>query len=251
MVPVLDICLHKHLESADRSFTLDMAFCLPADLPLAVLFGPSGSGKTLSLHCIAGLIQPDKGHIRVKEHVFFDAAQGICLPAAARRVGYMFQDYALFPHLNVLQNVAFGLSGLWAKRVPAAARQKSLELLDFLGIAALAQAFPKDISGGQRQRVALARALAIEPHVLLLDEPFSALDPLLRTRLRLDLKHILHSLQVPTIIISHDPQDVNVFAEHLILYKQGHARLVPDASCTSLSLRRTEAFLAERLETIT
>ncbi|MEG2172768.1 MAG: ATP-binding cassette domain-containing protein [Desulfovibrionaceae bacterium] len=244
---MLDICVRKKLSAQGRTFCLNMAFCLPADKPIAVLFGPSGSGKTLTLQCIAGLIRPDEGHIRVGDQVFFDAASHTCLPAAARRVGYMFQDYALFPHLTVLQNVAFGLSGLWAKRVPAAAQKKVMDVLDFLGIAALAQSLPKDISGGQRQRVALARALSIEPRVLLLDEPFSALDPLLRIRLRHDLKDILQSLQVPTIIISHDPQDVQVFAEQLILYQEGHARLVPEADCTRLSPQANEAFLAEQL----
>lgn len=244
---MIDMQIRKNVHSAGRNFTLDVCLQLPSGASTTVFFGPSGSGKTMTLQCMAGLVQPDSGYLCVNGHVFFNAAQGICLPAAARRVGYMFQEYALFPHLSVAQNVAFGLNGLWVTRLAPHIREKVMDVLEFLGIAALADSFPAEISGGQKQRVALARALAIDPQILLLDEPFSALDTLLRARLRLELKSILQSLKIPAIIISHDPQDVQKFADHLVVYNTGHARPVSTENCITQSLEHTEGFLTNQL----
>lgn len=217
------IDVHKTVGTGLGAFTLHSTFSLP-DQGLAVLFGASGSGKTLTLHCVAGLVQPDYGTVRLHDQrVLYDSASGLSVPARQRRVGYMAQEYALFPHLTVEQNVAYGLTGLLPRHLSAAHRAQVQPLLAMLGIEALAQRLPAQISGGQKQRVALARALCVQPEILLLDEPFSALDPLLRRRLRGELGELLTELHLPCLIISHDPEDVAAFADHLILYKQGQA----------------------------
>ena len=240
----MHIDVQKSFGGNAADFRLRASFTLPDD-GLAVFFGSSGSGKTLTLQCIAGLTTPDSGSIALREgRVLFDSQRGINLPARQRRIGYMVQEYALFPHLTVEQNVAYGMSGLLPWRLSAAAKAKAQELLERLGIAHLRAQLPTRISGGQRQRVALARALCIEPDLLLLDEPFSALDPLLRRRLRLELREQLERLNLPAIIISHDPDDVAVFADTLVLYRHGKARVwdsfdrtaVPPADMTEVLL---------------
>ena len=171
-----------------------------------VLFGASGSGKTLTLQAIAGLINPDSGHISVDGDVLYDSAKRICRPARTRHVGYLLQDYALFPHLSALGNVGFSLSGPFGH----------LSEVDHLS-----DRLPSEMSGGQKQRVALARALAAQPKVLLLDEPFSALDPLLRVRMRQEIRQLLDEWNIPVVIITHDPDDVEAFAETLVVYSGG------------------------------
>lgn len=209
-------------------FHLDIHLEMPESSRTMVLFGASGSGKTLTLHCLSGLVRPDAGRIAVDGNVLYDAARGICLPARRRRIGYMFQDYALFPHLSVLHNVAYAGTGLLPWRLDRKQRAWATELLERLGIAHLARLFPGNLSGGQKQRVALARALATRPSLLLLDEPFSALDPLLRERLRHEIQEILASFTIPAVIISHDPEDVDAFAGTLVMYHRGRARMIPD-----------------------
>ena len=152
---------------------------------VAALFGPSGAGKTLTLQCLAGLVRPDAGRIVVGRRVFFDSAAGIDLPPQARRVGYVFQGYALFPHLTVADNVGFGLRG---RPRAERARARGRGARAARAWAASARGCPRELSGGQRQRVALGRALAIEPALLLLDEPLSALDAPLRRALRDELR---------------------------------------------------------------
>jgi molybdate transport system ATP-binding protein len=219
----LYIDVHKTVGTGLGAFSLHSTFSLP-EHGLAVLFGASGSGKTLTLHCVAGLVQPDYGTVRLHaQRVLYDSAAGIAIPARHRRVGYMAQEYALFPHLTVEQNVAYGLTGLLPRCLNAEQREKAQALLSMLGIGQLAKRLPSQISGGQKQRVALARALCVQPEILLLDEPFSALDPLLRRRLRVELGELLDALRLPCLIISHDPDDVAYFADNLILYKQGQA----------------------------
>ena len=221
-----------------RSFSLDVAWHVTAGQSPVVLFGASGSGKSLTLNCLAGLSRPDAGFIRLGADCLYDGARGLCLPARKRRVGYMFQDYALFPHLDVLHNVAYactGLAGLTGfvglrgcGRIPPRQRVRAQDLLARLGLAELERAFPAQLSGGQRQRVALARALFAEPRLLLLDEPFAALDTMLREQLRQELLTTLRGLSIPAVIITHDPADVEAFARTVILYEQGRARFVPD-----------------------
>lgn len=236
-------------------FHLDIRLEMPENSRTMVLFGASGSGKTLTLHCLAGLVRPDAGHIAVDGHVLYDGEQGICLPARRRRIGYMFQDYALFPHLSVLHNVAYAGTGLFPWRLNREQRAWAMEMLDRLGIAHLAGLYPGHLSGGQKQRVALARALGTRPSLLLLDEPFSALDPLLRERLRGEIQEILSRLTIPAVIISHDPDDVDAFAGTLVMYHRGRARMIPayeplrrDHASAGDCLRRLQKEMQEETE---
>ena len=196
-------------------FTLDVAWT--AGDGVAVLFGPSGAGKTLTLHGLAGLLRPDAGRIVVDGRVLFDAAAGIDVPPQARRVGYVFQGYALFPHLTVADNVAFGLRDL-----PRARRaEKTREVLERLGLAEFAGRRPRELSGGQRQRVALARALAIDPALLLLDEPLSALDAPLRRALRDELRAILHDWGTAAVLVTHDFTEAYRLGDRIVVYDAG------------------------------
>ncbi len=225
---MLSLCLKKSFARPGQPFTLNASFSVPAELGRAVLFGPSGSGKTLSMQCLAGLARPDSGHIELCGQTLFDSAAKINLPPQGRRLGYMPQDYALFPHLTLLQNVAYPRSGPLGRLIKPEERERALAQLERLELAGLAGRYPSELSGGQKQRAALARALNAEPACLLLDEPFSALDPLLRVRLRSELKELLDSLDLPALIISHDPEDVDTFAGALILYARGRALPVAD-----------------------
>ena len=215
----VDLHLQKELRAADRIFSLDIT--LASDSQRIVLYGPSGSGKSLTLKAIAGLMRPDSGHIRIQGRTLFDSAQGIDVRVQERNVAYLFQDYALFPHLTVAQNIAFGLArGSINLRRPAehpAVRQ----WLQAFELEAIAQSRPAQISGGQRQRVALARALVAEPDMLLLDEPFSALDLSLRQRMRSELAELQSRLQVPMLLITHDPADVEALGQTVFELRDG------------------------------
>jgi molybdate transport system ATP-binding protein len=184
---------------------------------VAVLFGPSGAGKTLTLQCLAGLIRPHAGRIVVDGHVFFDSATGVNVPAQERRIGYVFQGYALFPHLTVADNVGFGL-----RDRPRAERTRRVgATLDKLGLADLGRRYPRDLSGGQRQRVALGRALAIDPALLLLDEPLSALDAPLRRALRDDLRALLSDVGTAAVVVTHDFTEAYRLADRIVVYDAG------------------------------
>lgn len=199
------------------------------------LFGPSGSGKSLTLLALAGLLKPGSGRIEVRGRTFFDSASGVNIAARKRRIGMVFQDYALFPHLTVRDNVAFGLKPVFGP-LPAPHRERVDRLLDLCGLADLAGQRPAQISGGQRQRTALARALAPEPDLLLLDEPFTALDQPLRERMRAELSTILARFDLPMVMVSHDLDDVDHFAQTLIAFGQGRVLDVIDYE----ERRRTE-----------
>jgi molybdate transport system ATP-binding protein len=196
-------------------FTLDVAWS--AGDGVAVLFGPSGAGKTLTLQCLAGLIRPDAGRIVVDDRVLFDSAAGVDLPPQHRRVGYVFQGYALFPHLTVGQNVVFGL-----RDRPRAERQaRAAEVIERLGLGGLEHRRPGELSGGQRQRVALGRALAIDPALLLLDEPLSALDAPLRRSLRDELRTILSGWGTAAVLVTHDFTEAYQLADRIVIYEGG------------------------------
>lgn len=210
--PVLDLHVQAALRAGERHFELDAAFQSRASR--TALLGASGSGKSTVLQIVAGLLPGARGHVRVQGRVLLDSAAGVDLPARQRRIGYVFQDYALFPHMTVLQNLRFGA------RAPGAAEQID-GLLQRFDIAPLRDALPHNLSGGQRQRVALARALAAQPQLLLLDEPLSALDTLLRTRLRAELAEMLTRVSVPTLIVTHDPQDVQALAQAVVRLDAG------------------------------
>lgn len=186
-------------------FELDVDFALP-DKGVSVILGPSGSGKSSLLRLIAGLDKPDRGHISVSNTVWVDSAQGLCRPPQQRRVGMVFQDYALFGHFNVAQNVGFALPRHGRK-------QRVTEWLRRLHLDNLAERYPHQLSGGQRQRVALARALATEPDILLLDEPFSALDAHLRRHLREELLDVVSQLRQPVVMVTHDLDEARYLAD--------------------------------------
>ncbi|MET0208994.1 MAG: ATP-binding cassette domain-containing protein [Burkholderiaceae bacterium] len=215
---MLDVQLRLTLRSADRSFALDAAFRSSAHC--TALMGASGSGKSTVLMAIAGLASSAQGHVRVGTETLLDSARGIDVAARDRRIGLVFQDYALFPHMSVAQNILFGVHRL-GERVTDAQRARVDALIDQFDLAALRDALPRNLSGGQRQRVALARALAIEPRLLLLDEPLAALDAPLRMRLRRELAEMLARVQVPTLLVTHDPQDVEALAQSVIHLDHG------------------------------
>ena len=187
------------------------------------LFGPSGSGKSLTLMALAGLLTPRKGRIEVRGRTFFDSEAKVNVPARRRNVGMLFQDYALFPHLSVYDNIAFGLKPVFGP-LKQEHRARVDELLELCGLSVQARQRPAQISGGQRQRTALARALATGPELLLLDEPFTALDQPLREKMRAELFTILERFDIPMVMVSHDLDDVDHFAQTLVAF--GHGRVL-------------------------
>ena len=196
-------------------FTLDVAWT--AGDGVAVLFGPSGAGKTLTLQCLAGLLRPDHGRIVVDGRVLFDSSSGVDVRPQARRVGYVFQGYALFPHLTVAENVAFGLR----ERPRAERAARTARVLERLGLTDLGGRAPHELSGGQRQRVALGRALATDPALLLLDEPLSALDAPLRRALRDELRVILREWRTAAVVVTHDFTEAYRLADRVVVYDAG------------------------------
>ncbi len=211
-----------------RSFRLELALVVGRET--FALVGPSGAGKTSVLRAIAGLVRPERGRIALDGRVLFDAAAGVDRPPEERRVGFVFQEYALFPHMTVEQNVAY------------AGGTRAEEVLDQFGIARLANARPGELSGGERQRVGLARALAREPDVLLLDEPLSALDAHTRARVRVELHDVLAGLDLPVLLVTHDFEDAAVLADRVAVLVEG--RLFQVGTPGELIAAPTDAFVA-------
>jgi molybdate transport system ATP-binding protein len=176
---------------------------------ITVLVGPSGSGKTTILRCLAGLEQPQSGRITCGDETWLDAASHWSLSPQQRRCGYVFQDYALFPHLTVEQNIGYGI-----KRSEG---QTALRhWLEAFSLQSLTHRLPHEISGGEQQRVALARALAMQPRLLLLDEPLSALDTPLRASLRSQLHHYLKQASLPVVLVTHDRAEAELLADQVV-----------------------------------
>jgi molybdate transport system ATP-binding protein len=197
-----------------QGFTVEADFTIPLDrAPVTVLFGPSGAGKTTLLRLLAGLEKPDAGTIAFRGRTWFDSSTGVSLPPARRRAGFVFQDYALFPHLTVTQNVEFG-----------APRNSSAAVLRQFGLAELANRLPRQLSGGEQQRLALARAVAAAPELLLLDEPLSALDLNSRVKLRHELRRMLLAAAVPSLVVTHDRAEAMVLGDFLAVMVEGRLR---------------------------
>lgn len=198
-------------------------FSLPVDKPeITVLFGPSGSGKTTLLRCVAGLQRPDAGRVAYAGEVWSDAATGQWVDPRLRRIGFLHQDHALFPHRTVAANVGFGL-----RRQGAEERQARVaDLLERFGLADLAGRRPRQLSGGQAQRVALVRALAPHPRLLMLDEPLSALDSPTRDALRAELRTLLQQAEVPSLLVTHDRAEALALGDRMIVVIDGQVRQI-------------------------
>lgn len=219
-----DFHIQKIFSSGDRKFELDIQ-CTTSSQRIVIL-GGSGAGKSLTLKAIAGLIKPDYGYVRLDNKTLFDKKNRINLAPQVRRLAYLFQDYALFPHLNVRQNITFGLVHGLLNPCKNIQDSKMDYWLDAFQLTAVAHQFPSELSGGQKQRTALARALISEPKALLLDEPFAALDPHLRMTMRKELDILQQSLQVPMILITHDMEDAKVFGDHILYLSDGKIQTV-------------------------
>ncbi len=230
-------CLKVNIEKRLATFNLWVQLEVGAEI--LVLFGPSGAGKTQTLNAIAGLVTPDSGEITLDGEVFFRKSDGVRdkqalnFPARQRRVGYIFQQYALFPHLTALENVAFAL---W--RQPSA-RPRAQELLERMHLAELATRYPHELSGGQQQRVAIARALARNPRVLLMDEPFSALDSVMRKQLHQDLVELQQEAQLIVIYVTHNLVDAFAVGHRLAIVRDGRIEQIgtPQDVCQSPASR--------------
>jgi len=215
----IKVDIGKTLRSGARTFALDARFASASQR--VVIYGPSGAGKSQLLKALAGLMTPDHGHIELAGRRLFDSDAGIDLAPQRRQVAYLFQDYALFPHLNVRQNIGFGLQRGWRNPLSRVDGETIRYWLQAFELDHVAHQFPHELSGGQRQRVALARALAPQPTALLLDEPFAALDPGLRERMRAELDAVQRKLAIPMILITHDPEDARAFGDHVLRMEQG------------------------------
>lgn len=208
---MLSIQVQKTLSSPSSRFVLEVE--LHSQQPRVVLLGPSGSGKTLLMQMLAGLVRPDRGQIHLGAQCWYDHAQRRHWSPAQRRVGYLPQDYALFPHLTVRQNLSFAQQRGWRNPRRNHAPAAVAEWLARMQLQSQADLYPAQLSGGQRQRTALARALLSQPQLLLLDEPFAALDVPLRARMREELLTLQTELAIPMILISHDPADAELLAQ--------------------------------------
>lgn len=207
--------LSFHLKKHFRDFSIDAGFS--AGDEMAVLFGPSGAGKSLLLNLLSGIVRPDQGFVKIEDREVFDSEAGINVSIRDRRIGYLFQDYALFPHMTVFENVAYGISHLSKNK----AKAKVEELLVIMRLEGLENRFPKELSGGQKQRVALARTLAAEPRILLLDEPFSALDYQVREKLRTDLLMIHQRYPMTTLFVTHDLEEAFIMGDKIAIINNG------------------------------
>jgi molybdate transport system ATP-binding protein len=220
------------------AFELDAVVQAPAGGCLAIA-GPSGSGKSTLLRIAAGLLRPSRGRVTRGDEVWLDTASGRNLAPEARGCGYVFQDYALFGHMQVWQNVAYGMRGLSR----AERRRRADELLERFGIAGLASARPGTLSGGERQRVALARALAPAPRALLLDEPLSALDARTRASASRELAAVLREAAVPALLVTHDFTEAAVLGDRVAVIDGG--RIVQEGTAGELAASPASAFVAD------
>ncbi|MGD0073229.1 MAG: molybdenum ABC transporter ATP-binding protein [Candidatus Binataceae bacterium] len=198
-----------------ESFVLEAAFDAPAGFTM--MLGPSGCGKTTILNCIAGLIRPDSGRIALGSRVLFDSPRGIDVPVAERRLGYLFQNLALFPHLTIEQNVQYGIAKLPARE----RRERMMALLESFRIAHLLKSKPGQVSGGEQQRAALARSLVTDPALLLLDEPLAALDSAAKATILDDLRAWNAARRIPIVYVTHSPREAFALGERVVVIESG------------------------------
>jgi molybdate transport system ATP-binding protein len=202
-----------------KPFVLDVALEIPAGI--TILFGPSGAGKSTLLDCIAGLVRPDAGRVSVGRDTWFDSAAAINLPVHRRAVGYVFQSLALFPHLTVEQNIAYGILHLEARE----RNRRVAEILAAFRVENLRQRKPGEISGGEAQRVELARALVTDPRVLLLDEPMTGLDEELKAGIIADLRTWRAARAIPILYVTHSRTEAQALGDRMVAMHSGNALL--------------------------
>jgi molybdate transport system ATP-binding protein len=204
--------LDVKLKHTFPGFDLDLTLCLGRHI--GVLFGPSGAGKSVTLRLIAGLIKPDEGHVRLGDRFLFsDGPDPVWVAPQRRRIGFVFQHHALFPHMTVLENIIYGARGAEKQKALSEAR----ELVAQFHLGGLESHYPRNISGGQKQRVAFARALIGKPDLLLLDEPFSALDHPTRLHMRDCLGQVMQALEIPVLFVTHDLEEATAIATRLFI----------------------------------
>lgn len=230
----LTVSLRKRLST---NFTLDIEFSAASGFTM--LFGASGAGKTTVLKCIAGLARPDEGRVSIGARTLFDSAAGVDVAVPKRRVGYVFQHLALFPHMSVQRNLEYGL----AEMDPAARRERAEAIAESFRIAHLLDRRPDQASGGERQRVALARSLVTDPQALLLDEPLAALDYVTQSRIIDDLRTWNLARNLPILYVTHSHREVYALAERVIVLEQG--RLVADGTPHDVLQSPTEESVAQ------
>lgn len=209
---MIDIRVTKKLLGQNGEFLFECGITTDSHKLISV-FGPSGSGKSTLLKMIAGLETPDDGYIAVGGEVWYNKEKGINLKAQKRKVGFVFQEYSLFPNMNVIENIIFAQS--------EKSRQKANELLELTELTELANAYPSTLSGGQKQRVAIARAIARDPQILLLDEPFSALDTAVKRKLHEEVLRLKSALKIPILFVSHDKEEVFRLSDEVAAVKDG------------------------------
>ncbi len=234
---MLDFTLEKRL----RDFTLDVS--IEVGTETLALIGYSGCGKSTMLRLLAGLLNPDEGRIELDRRVLLDTKAGKNVPPEKRNVGFLVQNYALFPHLSVTDNVAYGISRLSQEEQT----KRVQDALNLVGVQHLAEARPGNLSGGEQQRVALARAMARRPAYLLLDEPLSALDVTTRTRVRSELRAILESLSIPSIVVTHDYEDARILGNKIAVMERG--RILQSGTPEEISLHPANTFVAAFADT--
>jgi molybdate transport system ATP-binding protein len=218
----LSVQIRKKFAASNANFKLEVGFDLGSGI--TILFGPSGAGKTTLLDCIAGLVLPDSGRIATSQKVLFDSANQTDAPVQRRKIGYVFQDLALFPHLTAEQNVQYGLAAL----NPAERRARSDAVLESFRISSSKTRKPREISGGERQRVALARALVTDPCLLLLDEPLAALDAATKSKIIEDLRAWNDAHGIPILYVTHSREEVFALGERVLILENG--RIVADGT---------------------
>ncbi len=210
---MLKVSIHK----AFPGITIDVDFNVTEGI--LVIFGPSGSGKSTILNCISGLQRPDSGHISLNGKLFYSSSEGIAIPTRHRHIGYVFQDYALFPHMTVKDNVMYGIPDRC--KAGGGYRMTVLDVLEMLKITHLQGRYPGQLSGGEKQRVALARALMVEPELLLLDEPLSALDHANRKTFQGELLELQRIWQIPFLLVTHSRKEMSVLADEVLFMEKG------------------------------